>query len=172
MIGMTQSPLPIIGIVRSRYADAGQVPIQAQLNRDEPGVIEFRDEYRDGLDGLGGFDYAWLITWLHLAPDDGGTVPPIRQTPFLLRGQQRTVGMFACRTPWRVNPIGLSLIRIVQVAEQSVRFAGVDVIDGTPVLDLKPYVARFDQPEGKPRCGWYDEIAIADHSKPAELPAT
>ena len=79
------------------------------------------------------------------------------------------MGIFATRGPRRVNPIGLSLIQLLQVTGETVLFAGVDVVDGTPVVDLKPYVTRFDRPPGDPRCGWFDQIAIAEGTTPARL---
>jgi tRNA (adenine37-N6)-methyltransferase len=63
------------------------------------------------------------------------------------------MGILATRGPRRINPIGLSLVRLLGVDGASVRFAGVDFVDGTPVLDVKPYVARFDRPPGDVRCG-------------------
>jgi len=131
-------------------------------------VIEVDPRYADGLDGLSGFDYAWLLTWLHWPRDDDGP-PRLRHVPFLLRGQGRQVGIFAARGPRRVNPIGLSLIRLTDVRGPQIRFSGVDLIDGTPVLDIKPYVTRFDRPPGEPRCGWFDHIPIRDGSTPGHL---
>ena len=61
------------------------------------------------------------------------------------------------RGPRRPNPIGLSLVRIVAIDGHTLRFAGVDLIDGTTVLDVKPYVTAFDEPAGEVRCGWFDE---------------
>jgi tRNA-Thr(GGU) m(6)t(6)A37 methyltransferase TsaA len=139
--------------------------------RDQPRrarTIEIDRSYGDGLDGLAGFDYAWLLTWLHKLPEPGRD-PPLRQVPFLLRSQQREMGMFAARGPQRINPIGLSLIRLLDVTGLAIRFAGVDLVDGTPVIDLKPYVTRFDRPPGEPRCGWYDRVPISDGSTPAQL---
>ena len=132
-------------------------PIQAALNRAGHGTIQIAGPYRDGLAGLDGFGYAWLLTWLHRpgARKDAGDrkepgagegragragLPPLRQVPFLLRRQRREMGIFATRGPRRVNPIGLSLIQLLKVTPETVLFAGVDVIDGTPVIDLKPYV--------------------------------
>jgi tRNA (adenine37-N6)-methyltransferase len=162
-------PLPVIGRVRSGYAETENTPIQSSLNRAAEAVIDVGESYRGGLAGLAGFDYAWLLTWLHKPHRPG--VPPLRQVPFLLRPQQRTMGIFATRGPRRVNPIGLSLIRILAVsdADGQIRFAGVDMLDGTPVLDIKPYVTRFDRPPGEPRCGWFDEITMTDGSTPAGL---
>ncbi len=160
--------LHVIGTVRTSHAELETTPIQSSVNRAEHGVIELAAPYADGLDGLPEFDYAWLITWLH-RPDDPAAAPAMRQVPFLLRRQQRRVGIFATRGPRRVNPIGLSLIQILGVAGTSISFAGVDLLDGTPVLDLKPYVARFDRPPGEPRCGWFDEVSIDEGTTPARL---
>jgi tRNA (adenine37-N6)-methyltransferase len=166
-------PLPMmraIGIVRTEYHEAERTPIQAAVSRAELGKVEVFDDYRDGLDGLADFDYAWLLTWLH-NPLDPTTTPAMRQVPFLLRPQQRKVGVFASRGPRRVNSIGLSLVRVERVGLRGFSFAGVDLIDGTPVLDIKPYVTRFDLPPGEsePRGGWYDTIPIADGSTPSKL---
>ena len=179
-------PLAVIGVVRSAHTEPEDTPIQAALNRAGRGTIEIAGPYREGLAGLDGFGYAWLLTWLHRpaggqdAGDrqeagaregrrDRGGLPPLRQVPFLLRRQRREMGIFATRGPRRVNPIGLSLIQLLEVTPQTVMFGGVDVIDGTPVIDLKPYVTRFDRPPGDPPCGWFDEVAIGDGSTPAEL---
>jgi tRNA-Thr(GGU) m(6)t(6)A37 methyltransferase TsaA len=160
-------PLPVIGVVRTGHQEKETTPIQAGVNRAEHATLEVAERYRDGLDGLQGFDYAWLITWLN-QPDRAGE-PPLRQVPFLLRRQRREVGIFATRGPRRVNPIGLSLVQVLAVAGAIVEFAGVDMLDGTPVLDLKPYVARFDRPPGEPRSGWFDEVTISDGVTPSEL---
>ncbi|HKD88448.1 MAG TPA: tRNA (N6-threonylcarbamoyladenosine(37)-N6)-methyltransferase TrmO [Streptosporangiaceae bacterium] len=160
--------LPVIGVVRASHHELETTPIQAGLNRAEHGTIEIAEPYRDGLDGLGSFDYAWLLSWLHRPRDPDGPAP-LRQVPFLLRRRQRRMGVFATRSPRRVNPIGLSLIQLLEVTSHAVVFAGVDLMDGTPVIDLKPYVTRFDRPPGKPRCGWYDEITITDGTTPGQL---
>jgi len=154
-------PLPVIGVVHTSYAELEATPIQAGLNRGERGTIEIADRYQEGLDGLAEFDYAWLVTWLHRLVEPGSE-PPLRHVPFLLRSQQRTKGIFATRGPKRINPIGLSLIQILGVDGPTIRFAGVDLVEGTPVIDLKPYVTRFDRPTGEPRCGWFDQVTISD----------
>jgi tRNA-Thr(GGU) m(6)t(6)A37 methyltransferase TsaA len=160
-------PLPVMGIVRSAYTETEHTPVQSSLNREAQAVVEIADAYRDGLDGLAGFDYGWLLTWLHSPHREDP--PPLRQVPFLLRPQQRLIGIFATRGPRRVNPIGLSLVRLTAVTDREVRFTGVDLLDGTPVLDIKPYVTRFDRPPGEPRCGWFDEITMTDGATPAGL---
>jgi tRNA-Thr(GGU) m(6)t(6)A37 methyltransferase TsaA len=167
---MPLPPLRAIGVVRTEYHEPESTPIQAAVSRAERGTVELFDEYRDGLDGLAEFDYAWLVTWLHNR-DDPTATPAMRQVPFLLRPQQRKVGVFASRGPRRVNRIGLSLVQIERVGVSGFTFAGVDLLDGTPVLDIKPYVTRFDRPPGdaEPRCGWFDTIPIADGSTPSKL---
>ncbi len=160
--------LPVLGVVRTSHHELETTPIQAGLNRAEHGTIEIAERYRDGLDGLAGFDYAWLLTWLDRPRDPGGDAP-LRQVPFLLRPQRRRMGIFATRGPRRVNPVGLSLIQLLEVTGEAVVFAGVDLLDGTPVIDLKPYVTRFDRPPGNPRCGWFDEITMADGTTPGQL---
>jgi tRNA (adenine37-N6)-methyltransferase len=160
--------LPVIGVVRSTHQELETTPIQASLARADHGIIEIAEPYRDGLEGLADFDYAWLLSWLDRPRDPDGDAP-MRQVPFLLRRQQRAMGIFATRGPRRVNPIGLSLIQLLEVTSQAVEFAGVDLLDGTPVLDLKPYVTRFDQPPGDPRCGWFDQLTIKDGTTPEQL---
>jgi tRNA (adenine37-N6)-methyltransferase len=161
-------PLQVVGVVRTGRADHETTPIQAALNRTEHGIVELDPACADGLDGLADCEYAWLITWLHRA-GAGAVSPPLRQVPFLLRPQGREIGIFATRSPNRVNPIGLSLVEILEIADGTIRFAGVDLLDGTPVLDIKPYVNRFDRPPGDPRCGWFDQIAIGECVTPADL---
>jgi len=169
--------LPVIGFVRTSHTQPENTPIQAGINRGEQGTIEITAPFQEGLEGLEDFDYAWLLTWLHAPAASGGSagpaasaaVPPLKQVPFLLRSQQRQMGVFATRGPRRINPIGLSLIQLLRVTGRTILFAGVDVIDGTPVIDLKPYVTRFDRPPGDPRCGWFDQLAIADGATPDQL---
>ena len=96
--------LPVIGVARTSYRELETTPIQAGLNRAGRGTVEIAEPYRDGLDGLAGFDYAWLLSWLHQPRDPAGGAP-LRQVPFLLRRQRRPMGIFATRGPLRVNPI-------------------------------------------------------------------
>jgi tRNA (adenine37-N6)-methyltransferase len=160
-------PLEIIGVARTAHVITETTPVQAALNPDEEGTIEIFEPYLAGLGGLEDFDYAWLLTWLH--HPHTAEEPQMRQVPFLLRPQKRQMGIFATRGPRRVNPLGLSLVRVVSVVGAAVCFAGVDLLDGTPVLDLKPYVTRFDRPAGEPRCGWFDTVPLPDGITPADL---
>jgi tRNA (Thr-GGU) A37 N-methylase len=95
----------------------------------------------------------------------------MRQTPFLLRPTGQAKGVFAIRGPRRPNPIGLHLVRIASITltPPVIAFHGVDMIDDTPVLDIKPWVSRFDQPpEARPGSGWYDTLDI-QHVTPSDL---
>src|SRR5258708_33729503 len=87
------APLHVIGVVRTRHTLLETTPIQAALNRADRGTIDIDATYRDGLDSLGGFEYAWLLTWLHQLDGPAG-LPPLRQGPFLLRRPQPRGGAF------------------------------------------------------------------------------
>jgi tRNA (adenine37-N6)-methyltransferase len=162
-------PLPVIGHVRTARISLETTPVQSSLNRAESGVVEVAAEYVAGLRGLAGFDYAWLLSWL----GDGaaGRSAPLVQVPFLLRPSGQEVGIFATRGPRRVNPIGLSLVRLTAIDGRLVHFAGVDLADATPIVDIKPYVAYFDQPAGAVRSGWFDSVPMPEAVTPAELAA-
>lgn len=163
--------LTAIGVVRTGYTDRADTPVQAALNPTATGVVELAPRFAAALDGLSGFDYAWILSWL-AGPDDPapGDVP-LRQVPFLLRADPREMGILATRGPRRINPIGLSLVRILEVGASNVRFAGVDLVDGTPVVDIKPFVARFDRPDGEVRCGWFDTVPLLEGTTPSSITA-
>jgi tRNA (adenine37-N6)-methyltransferase len=161
-------PLEVIGVVRTARSDIENTPVQAALNRGERGTVEIFAPYVEGLSGLDGFDYAWLLSWLH-RPDDSTAKPPLTQVPYLLRPRQQHMGIFATRGPRRVSPLGLSLVQLLGVSGRVIEFAGVDLLDGTPVVDVKPYVTRFDRPAGDPRCGWFDTVPLVDGVTPGEL---
>jgi tRNA-Thr(GGU) m(6)t(6)A37 methyltransferase TsaA len=161
-------PLEVIGVVHTERTSVESTPIQAALNQQEHGRVEVFSPYVEGLSGLEDFDHAWLLTWLHRPDTPRGPVP-LTQIPFLLRPQQRSMGVFATRGPRRVNPIGLSLVRVLAVEQGVIQFTGVDLLDGTPVIDIKPYVTAFDRPGGEPRCGWFDTVAMPQAVTPEQL---
>jgi len=158
-----------IGRIRSQFLDPDETPVQAALATEAEGVVEIDRELIDALDGLAGFDYAWILTWLGGSADPSVGEVNLRPVPFLLSGQPRPIGLLATRGPRRINPIGLSLVRILAVEPPEVRFAGVDMVDGTLVLDIKPYVPRFDRVDGPVRYGWFEAIQIVDGSTPNSL---
>lgn len=138
-----------IGYVRSRYASPAGAPLQTVAARGEEAAIELEPRYADGLRDLDGFSHAWLIVDLHRAAASDATTA----LPFL-DGEPR--GVFATRAPRRPNPLGLSLVEILRIAGPVVVVDGVDLVDGTPVLDVKPYVPLFDAREPA-RAGWLAE---------------
>jgi tRNA-Thr(GGU) m(6)t(6)A37 methyltransferase TsaA len=162
-------PVTTIGVVRTARTTRETTPVQAGLNRAETAILEIFEPFAEGLAGLAGFDYAWLISWLGSADSVPGDPPPLTQVPFLLRAAQRRMGIFATRGPRRVNPIGLSLVRLLDASSRFVKFAGVDLVDRTPIIDIKPYVTRFDRPDGDVRCGWFDEVTLLEGVTPADL---
>lgn len=137
-----------IGYVASSYATADGVPSQSTENTAESGRVVVDERYRDGLDGLDAFAYVWLLTWLHAQRDEDTAA--LRVVPRALESTGGTRGVFATRSPHRVNRLGLSLVRVVRVAAGTVHFTGVDLVDGTPVLDIKPWFAGTDTPPDHP----------------------
>ena len=162
-------PLTVVGVVRSARSVTENTPVQSSLNRAEEGAIEIAEPYVEALAGLEEFDYAWVLSWLDRSDERGLGAPALRQVPFLMRRQNRAVGLFAMRGPRRINPIGLSLVRVLGVEGATIRFGGVDLVDGTPVVDVKPYVTRFDLPPEPPRCGWFDAVELSDGVTPSDL---
>lgn len=163
--------LRIIGCVTTPFGSASETPIQAQRGRPATGRVRIEAEFRSGLPGLEGFDYALLLTYLDRVPEAG---PPWTVEPFLLGGTGAELGVFATRHPRRPNPIGLSLVRVTAVGDDGFDFEGVDLLDATPLLDVKPFVPAFDVPQHPPaeiRAGWFDTAGVldADGNTPAAL---
>jgi tRNA-Thr(GGU) m(6)t(6)A37 methyltransferase TsaA len=152
---VTVLPLRAIGVVRTPYSRREDTPLQPVFDRETVGRVQLDERYADALDGLDEFTHAWLLTWLAPADQDG-VDPDLRQVPLLLRDEPRVMGIFATRGPRRPNPIGLSLVRLLGVDGHTIEFAGVDLLDGTTVLDVKPYVSHFDVPADTVRSGWFD----------------
>ena len=138
-----------IGIVRSPHETTTGTPIQPSRARGIEGTVEINEEYVEALSDLDGFSHIILICHLHRASDFKLKVVPYLDTE--LRG------LFATRAPSRPNPIGLSVVRLLGVDRRVLRIEGVDLLDGTPVLDIKPYVRDFDD-QTEVRCGWLDEV--------------
>lgn len=149
-----------IGQVRTGYTTPASTPVQTRRNAEAEGRVELDPRWAPMLEDLAGFDYAWLLTWL-----DHADAPPAdgRVTPYLLGHLGRRIGLFATRHPARPNPIGLSVVRVVAVTGATMVFRGVDLVDRTPLLDIKPWHAALDVPrwsEGADavagiRGGWY-----------------
>jgi tRNA (adenine37-N6)-methyltransferase len=153
-----------IGHVRTAYRRMEDTPIQTGRNPGEPGRLVVDERYTAALDGLEGFDYAHLICFLDRVweADDHGTRAftgdRLRPVPFLLQDTGQRVGVFATRSPVRPNYLALSLVRVVAVRGNEVDFTGVDLLDGTPVLDVKPFEPHIDVPGYRKGSGWLDQV--------------
>lgn len=134
-----------IGRVRSCFGSKFAVPRQPGLCPDAWGELHFEPEFRnpDAIRGIGGFSHLWLIFGFHLTAD-GGWHPTVR--PPRLGGDER-VGVFASRSTFRPNPLGLSLVRLEAVHEgPMLALGGIDLVDGTPVYDIKPFLPYAETP--------------------------
>ncbi|MFA4860352.1 tRNA (N6-threonylcarbamoyladenosine(37)-N6)-methyltransferase TrmO [Methanoregula sp.] len=139
-----------IGIVRSPFHDIAGMPIQPNGARGVRGTVEIADRYVDGLRDLDVFARIILIYSFHRCTGHDLHVKPFLDTT--LRG------IFATRSPRRPNAIGLSVVRLVSVNGSTLVVEDVDVLDGTPLIDIKPYVPAFDAyPESC--CGWLEPVA-------------
>ena len=141
-----------IGYVVSPHDDLDGMPLQPIADTRGESTIEVTEAHRGCLRDLEGFSHVWLLAHLHESFGWAATVPT-----FLDDGRKH--GTFATRSPHRPNPIGLSLARIAAVRDDSVAVDGVDLLDGTPILDLKPYVPLFDTPSTEVHTGWFEDRA-------------
>jgi tRNA-Thr(GGU) m(6)t(6)A37 methyltransferase TsaA len=137
-----------IGYVSSPHSELDGMPLQPLADTSGEAVIEITEAHGGCLDDLDGFSHVWVLAHLHESSGWDSTVPT-----FL---DDRTHGTFATRSPRRPNPIGLSLARLVAVRGSAVVVDGIDLLDGTPVLDLKPFVPLFDTPATDVRFGWFE----------------
>lgn len=136
-----------IGVIHSPFHDLAGMPIQPSSETSAPGIVEVFPEYAPGLKDLEGFSHILLITHLHATGE-----ARLRVTPFL---DDEPHGVFATRAPSRPNPVGLSLVRLVAVRGHCLEVEDLDLLDGTPLLDVKPYVPDFDRPV-EVRIGWLE----------------
>jgi len=138
-----------IGVIRSEHRAADQTPIQPAYARGCPGRVELRAEYIEGLKDLDGFSHLILLYHFHQAREPRLTVVPFTD--------DAPRGVFSTRHPRRPNPIGLSVVRLVRIEGSILHLEDVDILDGTPLLDIKPYVPRFDSVEN-PQGGWTQAV--------------
>lgn len=136
-----------IGVFRSPFDDVEGMPIQPVGGKAVEGTIEILPEYRQGLQDLDGFSHIIVLSHLHRIEGYDLIVKPFLDV--------NKHGIFATRSPKRPNPIGFSVMELMDVTETSIEVSGVDVVNGTPVLDVKPYVADFDVWEAE-RFGWFE----------------
>jgi tRNA-Thr(GGU) m(6)t(6)A37 methyltransferase TsaA len=136
-----------IGVIHSPFREKEQTPIQPSRSQAK-GRVEVYPEFAAGLEDIEGFSHIILLYMFHQS--SGFT---LRVKPFLDDQQH---GLFATRYPKRPNPIGISVVRLARRDENILEIEGVDVLDGTPLLDIKPYVSEFDLMNGT-RSGWLEK---------------
>ncbi|MHA1149336.1 MAG: tRNA (N6-threonylcarbamoyladenosine(37)-N6)-methyltransferase TrmO [Promethearchaeota archaeon] len=142
-----------IGIIHTPFQGIKGIPIQPSMS-DSKGSIEIFPEFAPALKDLEGFQYIYCIYYFDLVK-----LPvPLQSKPFLVNEKK---GVFAIRTPFRPNPIGLSVLEIISINKDIININNVDILDQTPVLDIKPYVPDFDHRETK-QIGWL-KGNIKDH---------
>lgn len=139
-----------IGVIHTPFDSPEGMPIQPTGTEAE-GTVELDGAYAEGLSDLEGFSHCLLVYHLHRTEGDVS----MKVEPFLEDAER---GLFATRAPNRPNPIGVSVVEVIDVDAPEVHVGRIDVLDGTPVLDIKPFVPEFDSPEA-PRTGWLASVA-------------
>jgi tRNA (adenine37-N6)-methyltransferase len=142
-MNITMTP---IGIIRSPFTEKSQTPIQPTRSQ-AVGQVEVAPEFAEGLQDIEDLSHIILLYLFHQSEGYSLLVKP-----FL---DDRQHGVFATRYPYRPNPIGLSIVRLLSRHGNILEIEGVDVLDGTPLLDIKPYVPDFDV-RADVRVGWYE----------------
>lgn len=137
-----------IGVIRTPFTEREGTPIQPVGARGVRGTVTVDREFAPGLKDLDGFSHIFLLYHFHRS---GSWSPEV--VPFM---DDELRGVFATRAPARPNPIGISLVRLVSVEGAVLHVEGVDMLDGTPLLDIKPYLPEFDSREVTAR-GWLEE---------------
>lgn len=139
-----------IGVIHSPFKDVQGMPIQPTGAMGIAGTIEIEPEYCDGLKDIEGFSHIVLIYHFHLSDGYSLLVKPFMDDS--LRG------VFSTRAPRRPNPVGISIVRLVKVEGSTLHIENVDIVNGTPLLDIKPYVPEFDVQKNV-RIGWLSDKA-------------
>jgi tRNA-Thr(GGU) m(6)t(6)A37 methyltransferase TsaA len=137
-----------IGIIHTPFRELENMPIQPSGAAGICGTVDLYPEYADGLKDLDGFSHLILLYHFHESRGYRLTV-----TPFLDSAPR---GVFATRAPKRPNPIGLSIVRLVRIQGSTLDIENVDILDRTPLLDIKPYVPEFDHQQDC-RIGWLEK---------------
>ena len=136
-----------IGIVHSPYKEPRGTPIQGVFSKGQTGSVEIYPEYAEGLKDLEGFSHIILLYCFHKSSGYNLLCKPFLDTV--------KRGLFATRAPSRPNPIGLSIVKLLKIEDCILTIQSPDMIDGTPLLDIKPYIDAFDIKDDV-RTGWYE----------------
>ena len=138
-----------IGIIHSEHKVEDKTPVQPVYAKGCKGSVELFPEFAEGLRDLNEFSHIYLIYHFHKVQQVKLVVKPFLQDVYH--------GIFATRAPFRPNPIGLSVVELLSIEDNILHFDGADIIDGTPLLDIKPYTAKFDLHKTT-KNGWQDNV--------------
>ena len=137
-----------IGVIHSPFKEPKGTPIQPAAAKGINGIVEIFPEYAEGLKDIEGFSHIILLYHFHLSKEAALIVKPYMDS--------EAHGVFAMRGPSRPNPIGISVVHLIKVQGNTLHIQDVDIVDGTPLLDIKPYVPEFDIREVA-RIGWLEK---------------
>jgi tRNA-Thr(GGU) m(6)t(6)A37 methyltransferase TsaA len=137
-----------IGIIHSPFREKKGMPLQS-VRSQEAGILEVFREYELGLQDIEGFTHLIILYHFHQEPETGLLVKSYLE--------ESVHGVFATRSPKRPNHIGISTVELIGREGNLLRVLGIDVLDGTPLLDIKPYVPRIDD-RAEARCGWLQHL--------------
>jgi len=146
-----------IGYVRSAYRDAREIPKGLGAKHEAEGTLEIQSEFEPGLLDIDGFSHLYVI-WVF---DRSGECNLVGTPP----SDDRPHGVFATRSPRRPNPIGLTVVQLMSRKGPVLYVRGIDMLDGTPILDIKPYLSNI--PEERLRRGWLAEAEVRARAKPS-----
>jgi len=137
-----------IGVIHSPFKEPKGIPIQPAGAQGIDGTVELFPEYTEGLKDVEGFSHLILIYHFHLSKES-----PLKVKPYM---DNKVHGVFAMRGPSRPNSIGISIVHLVRVEGNILHIQDIDIVDGTPLLDIKPYVPEFDIREVE-KTGWLEK---------------
>jgi tRNA-Thr(GGU) m(6)t(6)A37 methyltransferase TsaA len=143
--------MQVIGMIHSPFLEAAGTPIQPVYGSGVEGKVFLDASFAPALDDIEGFERLWLIYWMDRSGPFKPRVMPYRDTV--------EHGLFATRSPNRPNPIGLSVVRLLRREGATLFIADMDILDGTPLLDIKPYVPEFDCHLNS-RAGWFEKAGV------------
>jgi len=141
----------VIGLIRTPFLEPAGTPIQSVYGENIEGQVLLFEPYTAALDDIEGFDRLWLIYWMDRVNDFKPRIIPYRD--------DREHGVFATRSPSRPNPIGMSVVRLLRKEGNKLHVADIDMVNGTRLLDIKPYIPAFDSHPGC-RAGWVDTARV------------
>lgn len=145
-----------IGYIRTPHHSIARMPVQPNGAFEIEGIIELKQEYMEGLVDLDGFSHLILIYHFHLINEHR-----LQVIPFM---DDKPHGIFATRSPARPNPIGMSTVRLKKIKNNLLYFIGADMVDGTPLLDIKPFFPNYDN-QTDVKFGWLEEKGEIDISE-------